>query len=138
MDHLRNKNDLEQDHKYNNSPKTHKENIGNGNDAMNKNTQDSRVNENQHNMGVQKVFTFVQDANSKEIRRSDIINLNQGGPNNEKSASLISSSDNGLSGNSNRDRKERMLTYSPLGRIMNKIGLKLGSQTGTYLNKLIQ
>ena len=54
----------------------------------------------------------------------------QHGITNDKSASNISSSDNGLSGNTNEEGKlikERGLTYSPLGRIMNKIGLKLGS-----------
>lgn len=115
---------------------------------VNKNIQDSVNQQNTSNKqvsnsigggggGVQQVFTFVQDANSKELPRNDIFRLDNAN-NNEKSASVISSSDNVSAGNNeNPANKERNLTYSPLGRIMNKIGLKFGDHTGHNLNKLI-
>lgn len=69
----------------------------------------------------------MNDDRSKEIKKGELPVLKFN--NNDKTGSNMSSSDNGLSGNSNRDNRptnQRALTYSPLGRIMNKIGLKFG------------
>ena len=91
---------------------------------------------------MQKVFTFVQQP-SNDNKNSDI--FRQGGTNNDKSNSQLSSFDNCLSANSNRElRPERNLnddqkmTASPFWKIMNKMGLKYGDQTGLNLNKLIR
>lgn len=91
------------------------------------------------NSSVQKVFTFVNDANSKEIKKSDV------NGNNDKSGSLGSSSvnnqsanSNNLDNNNNQQSRERDYSHSPLQQVMKKIGLNFGYQTGHHLNKLIR
>lgn len=84
------------------------------------------------------MFTFKCD-NSKEIRQGEINRpdqASQGGINND--SGTISANSNLLLDNRSRYSDNRNLTHSPLGRIMNKIGLKFGDHTGHNLNKLIK
>lgn len=121
----------------------------------NKNMSDSRAaGEASQQLSMQKVFTFNLQAPIKEMRMNEN-SKNQSNPAayaNDKSASNVTSSENedddensnnainsrrrgrgdqddddAITGNQKMSKKDtKMLSYSPLGRIMKKIGLKFG------------